>query len=216
MRELVLLLIGLCYSLSSFSQDTIVFNNGKKKVVYQVFSVDSINVYYFKTENVKVSNRGTVSPKVLDRVDVFEIRYADGSKEMIYKQDKEEGFDFHPDSMRLYVNGCIDAQDNAHNHIVGPIEYAAVVGSSFVIPAAATLLVVIVYSGAMNFINADFPDDNERYKDKEISEYYKSGYTDIKRKKKVKSSLFFGIAGVASAFLYHLVLFPQKPFDLPQ
>lgn len=185
----------------SSAQDTIVKLNGRLKTDVEVMKIDSDYVYYLTDKDQEVNRQGRLKPKTMERVDVFEVLYENGTSELAYQMDAE-GFVVEPDSMRYYVAGCTKAYETAHNRFVGPLALAITIGSSFVIPPLYIVAVPAITSGIVAMFNPKFPYDD--IKGNYVNRLYILGYKDTKKVKKVKSSVFFGIAGLGASLLLHM------------
>lgn len=185
------------FCLALYSQDTIVCIDGKMKTEISVVKIDSNCVCYSKCDaNGQMKEKPKV--KALRNSKVFEVRYKDGSQKVIYEQDNEQ-FTLPVDSMRSYVDGCIYARETAHNRIVGPITFALTAGSAFLIPKSVYVVAVpFLATGVVSMFDTKFPE--EKLADKEVNPYYILGYKNTKKTKKVRSSILFGVGGLAAVF----------------
>lgn len=194
----IIFILFLFISFHSIAQDTIVKITGRIKTGVEVMKVDSDYVYYLKEGKKTVDNQGRMKPNTMERPNVFEVYYSNGKKELAYIQDTI-GFILAPELMRSYVHGCTDAFDLAHNRVVGSASFLLTVGSSFILKPFYVVAVPMLLSGAVAMFTPEFP-DGEIVGEK-VNEYYIMGYQDTKKIKKVKSTVFFGIVGIAASFV---------------
>lgn len=186
---------------SIWAQDTIVKITGRIKTDVEVMKIDTDYVYYLREKDKTVNSQGRLKPRTIERVDVFEVYYENGKSELAYQVDGE-GFIVEPDSMRFYVQGCTDAFDMAHNRVIGPISFLATVGSGFLpLPFLTVVAVPAISSAVVAMFTPKFPHD--KIQGDFVNRYYIMGYQDTKKIKKVKSTVFFGMSGVAFSLLFH-------------
>lgn len=183
----------------SQAQDTLYMMSGRLKTNINVLEMDSTKIAYSPGRSIKVNSRGLVRTKYKERQDVFEIWYEDSTRELAYIMDSS-GFIITPEQARSYVDGCHDAFQYSHNRIVGPICYVVTLGSIFILPPIAVIAVPCVFSAATAIFTPEFPVD--KVDESQVNKYYILGYQDTRKIKKVKSSMFFGIAAIATGFAF--------------
>ncbi|PLW92777.1 MAG: hypothetical protein C0592_08955 [Marinilabiliales bacterium] len=197
----IVIMISLATGL--FAQDTIVKLSGRIKTDVEVMKIDSDYVYYLTEKDREVNSQGRLKPKTMERVDVFEVLYENGTSELAYRVDGE-GFIVEPDSMRYYVAGCTEAYASAHNRFVGPLTMVITMGASYVIKPYYIVAVPALTSAIIAAFKPKFPHDE--IQGDYVNRLYILGYQDTKKIKKVKSSVFFGMAGLGASFLLHMYL----------
>ncbi|HPB02172.1 MAG: hypothetical protein AB7V36_04445 [Bacteroidales bacterium] len=190
---MILVVCGLAQA-----QDTLYLMSGRLKTNIHVLEMDSSKIAYAPGRTLKVNRRGLVRTMYKERQDVFEIRYEDGTRELAYIMDSS-GYIITPEQAGSYVDGCHDAFLYSHNRIVGPVCYLITLGSIFVLPPIAVIAVPCVYSAATIMFTPEFPAD--RVDEERVDKFYILGYQDTRKIKKVKSSMFFGIAAIVTGFV---------------
>ncbi len=182
-----------------YAQDTLYLMSGRMKTNITVLDMDSNKIAYYPGKDVKVKNNGLVKTKYKESSNVFEIRYEDGTRELIYKTDSVR-YIITPDEARSYVDGCHDAFLYSHNRIIGPACFAVTFGSFFIINLNALLVTVpCIFSAATAMFTPEFPFD--KVDSSKVNKHYMLGYQDTRKIKNVKSSMFFGIAALATGFI---------------
>ena len=194
-KIIFVLVVAACGN--SQAQDTLYMMSGRMKTNLNVLEMDSTKIAYAPGRKIKVNSRGLIRTQYKEREDVFEIRYDDGTRELAYIMDSS-GYIITPEQARSYVNGCHDAFLYSHNRIVGPVCYLVTFGSIFIVPPIAVIAVPCVFSAATAIFTPEFPAD--RVDETQVDKYYILGYQDTRKIKKVKSSMFFGIAAIATGF----------------
>lgn len=184
------------------AQDTLYLMSGKMKTNVHVLEMDSLKIAYTPDRLYKINSQGLVKMKYKLRENVYEIRYEDGTRELAYIQDSS-GYIVTPEQAGSYVDGCHDAFIYAHNRIVGPVCFAVTLGSFLILPPVAVVSVPCVFSAVTAAFTPEFHAD--RVDEAQVNKYYILGYQDTRKIKKVKSSVFFGLAALATGFgLYFL------------
>lgn len=192
-KLLFILIVVACGK--SQAQDTLYMMSGRMKTNLHVLEMDSLKIAYAPGRTYNLNSRGLVRTKYKERQNVFEIRYEDGTSDLAYIMDSS-GYIITPEQARSYVDGCHDAFIYSHNRIVGPVCYAVTLASFLVLPPVAVIAVPGAFSVVTSVITPDFP--VERIDDSQVNKYYILGYQDTRKNKKVKSSMFFGVAAIAT------------------
>lgn len=105
-RKFIALLLFVFVSATGFSQekrDQIILMSGKVFDNVEVTTVGDIEVKYLHHKRKKTIER------FVDKYRVFSIAYADGTEDVIYKQDTLVGNYFTEEEMRMFVYGEQDA-----------------------------------------------------------------------------------------------------------
>ncbi len=202
-RQIVFFLFPLIlFAGVSFAQDTLVMMNGRLISDVEVMRMDSDYIYYLKQNQRTVNSQGRIKPTVRRRFHVFEIVYGNGTQELAYLQDTAD-FVLNPIQMRYYVEGCQDALRFSHDRIVGPVCFGITVGGFLIMSPYYVIAIPAIYSGVIAMFTPEFPEN--LIDEGKTNKYYIMGFQDTKKTKKVKSSVLFGLGGLATGFgLYYL------------
>lgn len=188
---LTLAIFGLTVSYCHAQMDTIVFLSGRQIPVKSV----EVNTGYL---SYRLDDKKARLRKV-DNYRLFGIRYANGTEQVIYREDSYDSLDFSVDQMRLFIRG----EQDADRYFKGRANMAA----SFVFGAAASyftiygLLIPPLYSTVVGAFSPNVqksPVSDPALRD--VPEYVE-GYQRKVRDKKIRNSLLAGLAGFASGFI---------------
>lgn len=184
------------------AQDTLILINGRAKPHIEFLNSDDESVFFYKEgEKQIVNSQGLMEPRVKDRSDVFEVILANGDHEVMYRQDSLDLILPEAD-MTEYIHGARRGWKEAKNPYVGPIGYLLCGTSVFAIGKLLgpfySIPIPFIYAAAIAVINPKVPDNVTAYNS---NPYYIMGYQDIAKVKKIRSSTFCGVGGLASGFI---------------
>ncbi|NLL28542.1 MAG: hypothetical protein GX259_07075 [Bacteroidales bacterium] len=138
----------------------------------------------------------------MKRKNVFEIRNGNGTHNVLYEQDSISNF-LNEDQARSYLKGCHDLTLYKTDWYVGPLCYVITLGSFAFLPAIAVAGVPNLYIAAALLLT---PSSNlEGLDESKVDKYYMMGFQDRRKSRIIKSSVFFGMAAIASGFgIYYI------------
>lgn len=186
---------GIVYSQS----DTLIYYNGRIQYNLQVTRVDSVNIEFLKDRQRFVNSQGRMRPRLVSRSSVFEIRYSDGTHEILYRQDSIENLE-DTNEVRSYIYGARFARKNFHNYFIGPAVFGVILAGFFLnISPVYTLSIPGLVGFVMVYTVPYFP---KKHLSENVNKYFILGYQDVARSKLIKNVLFWG----GSAFITDLML----------
>ncbi len=196
-------LMGQEYS-ESAPKDTLWYLNGDKELVSGCrFSTDSTLIGYYNKKG---------KPKDIEVFYVFSINKADGTEQIIYKPQVDEGgVGISVEDMRAFVKGGYLGKKNyggnfalVEGMLVGAASpwLIASVGLnplySVVLPAANSFLVGVT-KPSKGRIMKKYPKESQ-------SKYFVDGFREAAKRKRTKKSILGGViglaAGIASVFIF--------------
>lgn len=201
MRNHILFSFFILYSFLSFlnatAQDTIILINGKK-LNANVLEVQE-NTIKYKIGNGK---KKKIHSMRSDRV--FAINKADGTEQLVFKQDSLDETDFTVSQLRLFIKGEQAAQTGYHNNLNKVIAFAlGAAASSFDIYG---LVVPALYSSIVGSVSPDI--NKQKNVDPALINVpeYQEGYFKVSRDKKIRNSFVAGMIGFAVGFTAQAII----------
>lgn len=198
-----------CIVCNSFGQDAKLWlMNGKQ------LSVKSYKINFDEVEEgvIAFTNlEGKQKKKYLD--DVFSIIDADGSEQIVYKQDEFMGNILTPAQMRIYLQGFTDVLENykvpawvfiggfASGIVGGILPQPNFDLGDFHGSVPVGVLVPSVYVGTVGAITPDVDLIESNMPNRINDEYYKMGVQDGVQKKRIKGGLIGGAIGFVAGAL---------------
>lgn len=204
MRRLYFLILLLVPAFA-FSQDKVLFTNGKEKEV-SVVGIDDYNIIYH------LPNKG--KQKKFRKENIFSITRLDGKEEIIYNPDTlgflvldvvEPELDYTVEEMRRYIYG---RQDGMKVKSLAPALISGSVGlvgaglGAFFGPIAPSVYIIILG------VKKQKPDDRlVDHPEYVFDEAYLDGYHKSARKKKIIAAAEGGLVGLAAGILVYQTAF---------
>lgn len=200
MRIYILIILMLFFK-TTFSQNTIRTLDGKLITINKLDTIDNVFIFY---ENEKGKHRS------INKNDVFSIQLYNQKEQIFYIPDSLND-SFTISQMRNYLKGEYDADKNYKRRrsfwgglsvgLISPIALPAIGISSVLSPILPVGYVATI--GATNKKEKHFDLVNDQFK----NQYYKQGYLEKARKKRLTNSMLGAglglIIGSASAFFIY-------------
>ena len=193
---LIILLANLTLvPLSGFAQGTIIFLNGKEK------RFESAEV---KGEYLHYSVEGDTMDykKIVDRFNVFSLKYDSGVEDVLYQPDTAYGEDPSVEEVREYIKG----EQYAMKVYRKPMNFITGVGVGMASSAAGFygIPIPLVYTTVLGRFSPKVPASADGAVQ---SESFKMGYQKKARNMKIKNSLLGGAVGFAVGITALVVIF---------
>ncbi len=195
MKNSILFIIILIFSLNVSAQESLLLTSGKRIYVKAV-NLDSAAYVFYKMPNNKI--------KVIEREDVFSWTRAD-SVEVIFYKPACTDVCFKIDEMRDYLHGLADGNELKQPLAAGS-GFAVGLASGIVTPPIAAPVLPVLNSIGFGSFKPKIEnfDIDKKY---ENNKHYAEGFTQSVRRKRVLSSLVGGgvgmIAGIIGVTIYN-------------
>jgi hypothetical protein len=196
-QRITLLIFFLFIGSQLFAQDKLLLLNGKY-VDVKKYTINDDYVIYNKKDDTRARQR------VMEKLDVFAVVKADGSEEMVYKEDSINGLSI--EQVRNYIKGE-QAAMRFYNR-------QAHVGESAIVGMASSIL--IFYSLPMPMLNAvilgrfspkkmQIPEGYDQ--PNSATEEYRVGYQKKARNLKIQQSIKWGYIGLGFGLIGFIAYF---------
>lgn len=196
LRSLLIILFAnlILTPLAGYAQGTILFLNGKEKR----FEVAEIRGEYL---HYSVEGDTMDFKKIVDRYNVFSLKYDNGTEDVLYQPDTSFGEDPSVEEVRDYIKG----EQLAMKVYSKPLNLGAGlyigVGSSFA--GFYGIPVPLIYSTFLGMRNPRIP---KEYRSPNHSEAFIAGYQKKSRNIKIKQSLLGGGIGLSVGLAWFIIL----------
>jgi len=197
LRSLLIILFAnlILTPLAGYAQGTIVFLNGKEK---------RFEAAEIKGEYLHYSVEGDTMDfkKVVDRYNVFSLKYDNGTEDVLYKPDTTYGEDPSVEEVRDYIKG----EQYAMKRYRKPMNFISGVGVGLASSAAGFygIPIPLAYSTVLGRFDPKVPANEDGSIQ---SESFKMGYQKKARNMKIKNSLLGGAVGFAVGITALVVIF---------
>jgi hypothetical protein len=197
LRSLLIILFAnlILTPLAGYAQGTIVFLNGKEK---------RFEAAEIKGEYLHYSVEGDTMDfkKVVDRYNVFSLKYDNGTEDVLYKPDTTYGEDPSVEEVRDYIKG----EQYAMKRYRKPMNFISGVGVGLASSAAGFygIPIPLAYSTVLGRFDPKVPANEDGSIQ---SESFKMGYQKKARNIKIKNSLLGGAVGFAVGITALVVIF---------
>ncbi len=200
LRSLLIILLAkmIIMPLSGSAQGTIILLNGKEKR-FEAAEVKGEYLHY------SVEGDTLDFKKIIDRYNVFSLKYDNGVEDVLYKPDTAYGEDPSVEEVRDFIKG----EQYAMAVYRKPMNFIGGVGVGLASSAAGFygIPIPLVYSTVLGRFNPKVPasaDGNVQ------SESFKIGYQKKARNMKIKNSLLGGALGFAVGITALVVIFANE------
>jgi hypothetical protein len=197
LRSLLIILFAnlILTPLAGYAQGTIIFLNGKEK---------RFEAAEIKGEYLHYSVEGDTMDfkKVVDRYNVFSLKYDNGTEDVLYKPDTTYGEDPSVEEVRDYIKG----EQYAMKRYRKPMNFISGVGVGLASSAAGFygIPIPLAYSTVLGRFDPKVPANEDGSIQ---SESFKMGYQKKARNMKIKNSLLGGAVGFAVGITALVVIF---------
>lgn len=203
MKTLALLFaLSLLSTGAAMSQDTILTLEGDEIITPDYRLDETSYEVEYKTPKQTI--------KSINNDEVFSIKHQDGTERILYKYDPAEGNGLEVEDMREMAMGMSCARVHHREPAAFIVGFCAGFGGVFLMPvvhgntiyAPLVPLVVLGITGATG-VNA-----TKRTKEiygRDMSQMFNSGYADRAKRKRMSSTIFGSIAGLACGVLIYSI-----------
>jgi hypothetical protein len=189
--------LSIILSFSSFGQGSLNLLNGKQ------IKIDSVKTIGTKFAYIKPNSQKV---KLINRDDVFSIRYPQGNEEFVFVPDTASG-DINLDQMKFYIKGEQDARKYYHAPTATVVGVFVGAGSGYfayygiIVPAVSGVFTGLHQPHNYKHLVSDTTLTNNAF--------YISGYRSIARRKKVNNALISGYISLTTS-LFTLAIFNTR------
>jgi hypothetical protein len=180
------------------AQGTIVFLNGKER---------RFEAAEIKGEYLHYSVEGDTMDfkKIVDRYNVFSLKYDNGTEDVLYQPDTAYGEDPSVEEVRDFIKG----EQYAMKRYKKPMNFISGVGVGLASSAAGFygIPIPLAYSTVLGRFNPHVPANEDGSVQ---SESFKMGYQKKARNMKIKNSLLGGAVGFAVGITALVVIFANE------
>jgi len=185
--------------LHSHAQDTIVLLSGKTIIAKNI----EVGMYTVSYHQLKEGSK----QKHVSAENVFSIKHADGTEQVVYEKDSAEEADYNVDQMRMFIRGEQDAMKYYKNNVNKIAAFVCGGGAS--IFAFYGIVVPPIYSTVIGSFSPVM--EKQKISDPALLhvDEYRDGYERKVKDNKVKNSLIYGFAGFVSGFAAYRIAFKK-------
>lgn len=180
--------------LTSYSQEKILFLNGKELGVSKVIGIQDNNLIY-------QSHKDT-SQKSISVNRVFSVTNKIGQEKVLYRKDSLLDYNLTPDQMKMFITGEQEAMKTYQNPLAFAVGGASGVAGGLLIPFFATLSLIPPATGAL-LVNISVPNvSRQNLSDRTYQDNpdFIAGYQLKARSKKLKTACLGAGVGLFATF----------------
>lgn len=185
-------IILLSIFINSYSQDTINLLNGNQIIAKSIFYEPASSMLKYD-----VIKKNKVKQKIIDRIDIYSIRFSDNTEKIFYYPDSIIGYTLSQSDMYDFILGEREAIKNYKNPNI-------TIGGFFTGGIAVSfmrfwgVISPVVYATPIATINTKIKLSDQTNPSYLNNQNFVNGYKNVVTKKRLKNALFGSIAGVTT------------------
>ncbi len=200
----ILLQIVTCNNI--IAQDTIWFMSGERLITSNyTLKVEDGMLTYFNKRNKE---------KKVGLEYVFSIHEKNGNERVFYEATSIDNTPFSVEQMRSFMKGEFEASQNYRSNGSFIVGFVAGAGGFYLFPLVLNApvfyspVIPAANSAVTGMINPSEKKIIKKYPQYAEDEYFKAGYTEIGKQKRISHSIVGGIIGIAAGIVSALIIKP--------